>query len=147
MKWVANIPVVSSVLPRLSAHDYGTDIANPMTFENGDLKTVSGLDNFVQHVGTSVLTPKSAQWDFGFKHQLFESVDKATFMAESESLAKQMVSQFSFDLIFKKETGLGQTIESIESIEKLTIDNRNCLKFVMKVTGLDEPLEVNVFQV
>lgn len=149
MKWVPSQPVVSSVTPRLNVHDYLTDLA--FNFENGDLilengylKTVSGLENFIQKVQKFVLTPKNPRAPYGFEHRIFEATNSNDFCIEAESLARQMVSQVLEGYPPGSLNGLGHTIEAIYSIERCIKDGRSYLLIEMKVTGLNDVLKVRI---
>lgn len=149
MKWFPTQPISSTVKPRLNVQDYKKDLAfdfekGDFTIVQGDLKTVSGLDNFIQKVQKFILTPKSNLWSYGFEHKLFEVTSEDDFKVEAESLAKQLVSQVLKDSSQENPSGLGHTIESIHSIEKTVKDGRDWLLIKMKVSGLNNLIEIPI---
>lgn len=149
MKWTANPPIKSSIHPRLNVQDYKTDIAldfelGDFLLENGDIKTVSGFDNFKQKVQRYVLTPKTERWPFGFEHKIFETKTQSDFEAESEKLAKQLVSQVLSDSTATNPNGLGHTIESVISMEKVAHNSREYLNITMTVSGIKGAIVVSV---
>jgi hypothetical protein len=143
MKWTPNSPVFSIVEPRLSVLDYGTDIDMNVEFVDGDLKTVSGIGNFAQHVKTRVLTPKNDRFSYGTEHNIFASTNEQTFANEAESLAHQLVSNYTFDEV-TGYFGVGQTIESILEIAKEQIEGISTLVIYMTCTGVEGTYAVNV---
>ena len=149
MKWAPNQPIVSTITPRLSVHDYLTDLAfdfkvGDLVLEDGDLKTVSGLENFIQKVQKFILTPKTPRWPYGFDHRIFEATTEDFFQVEAESLARQLVSQVLEGYPPGSINGLGHTIEAIYSIENFVKDEKTYLQIEMKVTGLNDILKVTI---
>lgn len=149
MEWVANPPIRSTIDTRLSVHDYETDLCfdfdlGELVVKNGDLATVCGLDNFIQKVKRFILTPHSEGTRYGFSHRLFEVANKTDFAREAQNLAEQMVSQTLMDSTPENPNGLGHTIEEIQSIKRITANDKDFLIVQMLVTGLDEPLMVSV---
>jgi hypothetical protein len=148
MKWIANPPVVSNVTSRLSAHEYKADLTlinGDLSFEDGDLKTVSGIDSFKQHVMMSVLTTEDENPNIGTRGvNLFKATSQSEFNAEAEILAQQLASQYFTDPILNTQDGLGKTIESILSISRVNQDGREYLNIELTATGCNEPLTVSI---
>lgn len=144
MKWAPTSPVFSTVEPRLSALDYGTDIDMNDEIVNGDLKTISGIENFAQHVKTRVVTRKSDRFSYGTEHNIFSSTSEQAFESEAESLARQLVSNYTLDKATGSYFGVGQTIESIIEIAEEQIVGIRTLIIFMTCTGVEGTYTVKV---
>ncbi|AJI20294.1 hypothetical protein H8R29_23745 [Priestia megaterium] len=148
MKWIPERPIQSTLEPRLNinnqksdlALDFGEDGAD-LLVENGDLKMVSGKDAFIQQVKTVLLTTRTEFFTFGLKHLLPRSSEQNQFNEECLLLAESLVSDQDSESTPSDPSGLGYTLETIESIEYT--DSK--LKITMTVTGLDEKLTIDVY--
>lgn len=136
MIWKPITPVRSTLLPRKSVHDYGSDLAldfntRDLIFENGDLKTVAGIDNFIQRVKTYLI-------------EIPELLPTSTneFGNQCPKLAEQLVNQKDIDPITSSTYGLGFSIEEIYSISLQQTNERPYLEVEMKVTGESDSLKI-----
>jgi hypothetical protein len=149
MKWVPEYPVQSSLQPRLSVNDYKSDLAldfgpdgADLVMENGDLKMVSGKENFIQTVKKVLLSNKTPLFNFGLQEFLPKSTDQNLFNQECLNLANELVSHEFSDSQPDNPNGLGYTIESINSIEY--DEDKEILFITMKATGIDDLLTIDV---
>ncbi|WLR52435.1 DUF2634 domain-containing protein [Bacillus tianshenii] len=140
MKWNPATPVKSNLNPRLDVHSYKSDLAfdfdnGDLIIANGDLKTVSGLENFIQKVKKVLLTQKTATIDYGLNDFLPDTTNENRFKNDCQLLANELVSHEFSDSTPNDPNGLGYSIESVVSIEYLKVENTLSIK--MQVTGED----------
>ncbi|TMN21882.1 hypothetical protein [Lentibacillus cibarius] len=149
MKWIPRSPTESTIYPRVNVDTYKTDLA--MSFdedgadiiiENGDMKTVSGLDNFIQRLKSVLLANKTELFDYGLFEMFPKSTDQDKFNRECQLLAEALVSHQYSDSKPDNPNGLGYTIESVHSIEYDKA--KYTLSVKVKVTGLDNPIQIDV---
>lgn len=132
MKW--NGHIISTVQPRESVNDFGDTLAinflsGDLILENGDMKSVSGYDAFVETFRNTLLSSKTPLFNFGLANFLPNANDQTEFDQQCENLAYEIVSE---------PTALGSTVEEIFSISREIILETETLTFELKVTGKDE---------
>jgi len=140
MRWQPTSPVCSTIGERKPVEDWGTDLKIPLEWGKDDLKTVSGVDNFQQHVRTRALTPKSDQFPWGTDHAIFEAATEAVFQQEAERLANQLASDSIYDSLTKQQVGVGHTIEVIEAMAM----SSKCLDITMRCTGWPDLITISI---
>lgn len=149
VKWVPAQLVTSKIQDRLSATDYGTDLAftddGDMSFENGDLAMVSGVDTFKQHFLTTILPEKDDFTKWAIESKIFEDLNGEEFQDVAAALASDLVSHSHFDQLLNQQYGLGHTIESIISIARNIEENgKPVLLIELTATGVNAPLIVRI---
>jgi hypothetical protein len=147
LKWNPAKPVSSMRVQRLSTQNYKSDLSfdfeeGDFSIENGDLKTVNGLDGFIQRFIKVLLKEKSDIGSYGLQEYLPTSTDTQVFYNQCEELAKQIVKHEYSDSIPGNPNGIGYTVEDVYSIERVTKNGKSFLVFEITATG--EPKKFNI---
>lgn len=149
MKWVPVYPLRNTKQPKVNVHFYKKDIA--FNFELGDVeyqlgnpKMVEGLDNFKQRFIKVLLSDKNEVISYGLHEYLPLSNNQSEFEQECEQLAKALIEHEFSDSSYSEPNGLGFSIDSINSIEKIEENEKQVLVFNLDVNGEKDPITIKV---
>ncbi|WP_206922576.1 hypothetical protein [Alicyclobacillus suci] len=148
VKWIPKNPIRSDVSPRVDATSYGSDVLltedGTLSFDDGDLATVSGVESFKQSFRTLILPEGNERFDYAVISRIFKPLDENDFLAESERLANQIAQHSVYDAVTGKQIGLGHTVEQVHSIERKNENGKNFLYIEVTATGVEQPLLVKL---
>lgn len=150
MKWIPKDSITSQLTPRLNVEHHLKDPA--FDFEKGDfsvddgnhVKTVSGMDSFIQQIQKVLLSDTSGLYPDGLQEFLPTSNDQTIFDQECLGLATRLASHQYVNSTSESPNGLGFYINEIHSMERFLKNGKSYLLLQMSISGESDLITVTV---